>query len=448
MLLRAGVATNVGLVRQSNEDSFLVRRGLYAICDGMGGARAGEIASEMACRGLADIDPAHTDAEGLLAAVRDVNRVILGRSMQESRLFGMGTTMTAAMAAGDKLVFVHVGDSRGYLLHDGALRQVTQDHSWVGEMIRRGELTPAEAAIHPHRSVITKVLGTEPEVDPDLFEVEVVPGDRLLLCSDGLSGMVADADIGDVLRTHEGAQQAADALVKAALAGGGEDNVTVIVVDVEAGSGEGADGDTTAVVVEAGAAAMGVSGAAAGATDAAHDEIVFGPADRGPAGPGRGGPAVGLKGVRAAARGRLAGWSPMAQRVADATAAGDGALADLPPAMAGITPVAAAAAPRSHSRRRRWLAIVLVVVVVLAVAIGGFAAVNSAVYYVGTYDGKVALYHGLPGSLLGIELSSVIEQGTATYDTLPSYVQDRIDSHELTSKEEGQKYLRSLNAVQ
>ncbi len=149
MRLRAGVATNVGLVRQGNEDSYLVRRGLYAVCDGMGGARAGEIASEMACRGLAEVDPAHIDAQGLLGKVRDINRVILGRSLQEAGLSGMGTTMTAAMAVGDKLVFVHVGDSRGYLLHDGALRQVTEDHSWVGEMIRRGEMTPAEAARAP-----------------------------------------------------------------------------------------------------------------------------------------------------------------------------------------------------------------------------------------------------------------------------------------------------------
>lgn len=454
MHLRAGVATNVGLVRQLNEDSYLLRPGLYAVCDGMGGARAGEIASEMACRGLADVDPIHTDAAALLARVREVNRAIAARSMRESRLQGMGTTATVAMAAGEAvLVLVHVGDSRAYLLHEGVLRQLTDDHSWVGEMIRRGELTPAEAAVHPHRSVITKVLGTEFEVEPDVTEVPVAPGDRLLLCSDGLSGMLPDAAIEDIMRAQEGPQSVAESLVRAAVAAGGEDNVTVIVVDVDAAPG---GGDLQEDVSQG---------------------LTIGPDDRGGSGSEHGASAA-LRGVRAAARGRLAGWSALAgQR-------GGGPASETPPASAsagsdveplsgpldgpsGGSParlsqglpselpavaVGAGAQPgvplRRPSRRRRWIIVALVVILVLAVAIGGFAVFNSAVYYVGTYEGKVALYNGLPASPLGMELSSVVELGTAVYDTLPSYVQERIDAHELTSKEEGQKYLRSLNAWQ
>jgi protein phosphatase len=442
MHLRAGVATHVGLVRQLNEDSYLVRPGLYAVCDGMGGARAGEIASEMACRGLADVDPLNADAAALLARVREVNRLIADRSMRESKLQGMGTTATVAMAAGEAaLVLVHVGDSRAYLLHEGVLRQLTDDHSWVGEMIRRGELTPAEAAVHPHRSVITKVLGTEFEVEPDVAEIPVAPGDRLLLCSDGLSGMLPDAAIEDIMRTQEGPQSVAESLVHAAVAAGGEDNVTVIVVDVVAAP---ADGDLS----------EGVS-----------QEVLLGPI-------GRGGPGAehGASGAIRGVRGRLAGWSALAgQRGAEpadeakptsasagsVSARPDGPVTGSPSDLPSELPAVAVGAGaqlgmtvRSRSRRRRLMVVVLVAVLVLAVAIGGFAVFNSAVYYVGTHEGKVALYNGLPASILGMELSSVVELGTAVYDTLPSYVQERIDAHELTSKEEGQKYLRSLNAWQ
>ena len=221
-------------MRQTNEDSYLLRWGLYAVCDGMGGARAGEIASEMACRGLLEVDPLTADGPALVEAVKEINRAIAERSGQDTSLLGMGTTLTAALAGPDKITLVHVGDSRAYLLHEGRLRQLTEDHSWVAEMIRRGELTPAEAAIHPHRSVITKALGTERELSPDLVETEVRPGDRLMLCSDGLTGMVFDPEIEEALNQDLGAQEAADFLAAAALAAGGEDNVTVIVVDVHA----------------------------------------------------------------------------------------------------------------------------------------------------------------------------------------------------------------------
>ena len=205
MRLQAGYASNVGLVRQTNEDSYLLRWGLYAVCDGMGGARAGEIASEMACRGLLEVDPLTADGPVLIEVVKEINRAIAERSGQDASLLGMGTTLTAALAGPDKIMLVHVGDSRAYLLHEGRLRQLTEDHSWVAEMIRRGELTPAEAAIHPHRSVITKALGTERELSPDLVETEVEPGDRLMLCSDGLTGMVFDPEIEEALKQGLGA---------------------------------------------------------------------------------------------------------------------------------------------------------------------------------------------------------------------------------------------------
>ena len=151
MRLAAGFATNRGLVRQTNEDSFLVRTGLYVVCDGMGGARAGEVASQMACERMVAIDPSTAGTEELRTTIVDANERISARSLAEPRLLGMGTTLTSALMRDGVMLLGHVGDSRAYLLHEGALRQVTDDHSWVGEMVRRGELTVAEAASSPRR---------------------------------------------------------------------------------------------------------------------------------------------------------------------------------------------------------------------------------------------------------------------------------------------------------
>ena len=413
MRLRSGVASNVGLVRQINEDSYLMRNGLYVVCDGMGGARAGEVASEMACRALLDFDPKRSDANRLLIAVRDANRAIADRSFEHERLTGMGTTLTAALVGDDALTLVHVGDSRAYLLHEGLLTQLTNDHSWVGEMMRRGELTPNEAAVHPHRSVITKALGTDLHVDPDVMEFPFAIGDRLLLCSDGLTGMVSDPDIADILGRDEEPNVLASLLVQAALVGGGEDNVTVVVAQAVAD----ADGGST-----------GGDGASS------EDEPAFGPEDRGLQSAHRSRMAP-LKGRRssAAVRERLGKKiGPFLRPVAE-----PGAKAACPPAEVS----------RQGWSRRKWIILAVVVALVIVVAIAGFAIVNSTVYYVGASNGVVALYRGLPGTVLGISLSSVIEEGTVAYASLAPYVQSRVDAHDLVTKEEGQVFLRTLSAA-
>ena len=257
-------------------NSYLIRRGLYAVCDGVGGARAGEVASEMACRGLLTLDPATAGPEELREAIAEANQAIARRSLEEERLRGMGTTLTAALAGERSLSLAHVGDSRAYLLHDSSLTQLTYDHSWVGEMVRRGELTPAQAAVHPHRSVITKALGTDGDADPDIFEVPVEAGDRVMLCSDGLTGMVSDPEIAEILRRDEDPQAVAGLLVQAALDGGGEDNVTVVVVDILPSS-------ETSDVAESGddQPAGDASSGDASSGDQAGDEILLGPSDRG-----------------------------------------------------------------------------------------------------------------------------------------------------------------------
>ena len=441
MALSAGFATNRGLDRQTNEDSFLVRRGLYVVCDGMGGARAGEVASQMACERMVGVDPAQAGKEDIRAAIVDANERISARSMTEPKLLGMGTTLTLALIRDSTLLLGHVGDSRAYLLHEGVLRQLTDDHSWVGEMVRRGEITTEQAAVHPHRSVITKALGTDGEAEPDLVEVTLEPGDRLMLCSDGLSGMVRDPDIAEALRLAEGPQAAADALVAAALKGGGEDNITVLVVEMTAdvsadeptASTGGADGDGAAGPA-GGTQSDAPSGPDASAPSGPDDQVIMGPTDRGEGRssvPGFMRPALGM-GAKLSRRPPI--WARQAPRTAPAEQA---------------PTAAAAAAPSKPSRfNRKWILTALVVVIILALAIAAFAVFNSNVYYVGTASGNVALYQGLPASLLGIELSSVVEQSTVSYDSLPDYQKVRVNAHDLVGKEAGQTFLRGLAGTQ
>ncbi len=189
------------------------------------------------------LNPASAGKKDLRAAVVSTNQAIISRSLSEDHLLGMGTTLTAVLIRNGSVILAHVGDSRAYLFHDGSLIQLTEDHSWVGEMVRRGELTPDEAAVHPHRSVITRALGTDGDLEPDMDEIDIGEGDRVVLCSDGLSGIVSEADIAALLGRGELPQATAELLVKAALATGGEDNVTVVVVDVVAGDdrSEGSD---------------------------------------------------------------------------------------------------------------------------------------------------------------------------------------------------------------
>lgn len=442
MRIRAGVVSDCGKIRSSNEDSFLLRPGLYAVCDGMGGARAGEVASQMACLGLVGVDPASAGTEEFLEAVVRANAAIVQRSTSESELLGMGTTLTAALLTDDTLRIAHVGDSRAYLLHDGELKQVTADHSWVGEMMRRGELTPEQAARHPHRSVITRALGTDIVLDPDMLEVSVVPGDRVLICSDGLTGMVDDKVIAKIMNAGDGAQTTAQALVDQALENGGEDNVTVVVVDVQASEQEGDDS----------------GGEGASWSDS---RILIGPSDRRATASTT---VHGMERLSLAARERLrrhAGVLRMgtgAQEQAEDKKADDdddgvveaeqdgSSPAVVPPPKGGRRKKKRGGTEgEKRSGRRRWVISVVIVLLVLVIAVGSFAWYNSTVYYVGEEDGQVALYRGLPWEFIGIEFSSVYRVATVGYLTLSAYERIQVDSHELLSKEEGEQFLDGLS---
>lgn len=227
-----GSRTDVGCVREHNEDSLVVAPPLYVVCDGMGGHAAGEVASEIAVNVIADRAPATPDATALGQAVEEANLAIIQAAREGVGRAGMGCTCTAAMLENERLIVAQVGDSRAYLLHGGTLQQITRDHSLMADFIEAGQITPEEARVHPQRSVITRALGSDPRTQPDLFEINVNTGDRLLICSDGLTSMIEDYEIEDILNRTPDPQIAASKLVNAAIAAGGHDNVTVIVVNV------------------------------------------------------------------------------------------------------------------------------------------------------------------------------------------------------------------------
>ncbi|MFM7617419.1 MAG: Stp1/IreP family PP2C-type Ser/Thr phosphatase [Actinomycetes bacterium] len=231
MRLVAAAATDVGRVREGNEDAVLHddRLGVFAVADGMGGHQAGEVASATAIEALR---AAIAAGASVTDAVTQANAAVVDKARADSGMLGMGTTMTAAIEVVGGLRIGHVGDSRAYVLRDGILARVTDDHSLVEELVREGRITLEQAAVHPQRNVVTRALGIEDEVEVDDVAVELTGDDRVLLCSDGLSGMLRDADISAVLRRESDPEVCARALIAAANEAGGEDNITVLIIDV------------------------------------------------------------------------------------------------------------------------------------------------------------------------------------------------------------------------
>ena len=227
-----GARSDVGCVRPHNEDSYLVQSPLFCVCDGMGGHAAGEVASSIAVETIAKTAPQAADAARLAAAVEAANAAVIEAALNGLGKPGMGCTATCAYIENDMLAIAHVGDSRAYLLHEGTLIRVTRDHSYVEELVDAGEITADEARVHPNRSVITRALGSDPAMYADHFTLHIEEGDRLILCSDGLSSMVPDSDIENIATQSSTAQICVDNLVDAALVAGGHDNVTVVVVDL------------------------------------------------------------------------------------------------------------------------------------------------------------------------------------------------------------------------
>jgi PPM family protein phosphatase len=235
-----GHATDTGRKRRRNEDDYVVEPPLFAVADGMGGAQAGELASSLAAGAVRDDQHERGSGERhVVELIQEANRRVYQRSAEDAAVSGMGTTMTVALVENGNVTFGHVGDSRAYLIRDGRLEQLTEDHSLVAELVRSGQLSPEEAETHPQRSVITRALGSDPDVDVDAFSIPAREGDLFMICSDGLTSMVDDDLILRTVEKNRGdLRRAAKALISAANKRGGEDNITVIFFEIGEDVGE------------------------------------------------------------------------------------------------------------------------------------------------------------------------------------------------------------------
>jgi PPM family protein phosphatase len=380
MKIRVGATSDIGQVREGNEDSYLVLDPLYAVADGMGGHRGGEVASNLA---LETIQRLFTAQEGTLTEqVEQANRAVFERSQNDREVAGMGTTLTAALVQGAQVRLAHVGDSRAYLFRDGELTILTEDHTLVHKMLVEGEITESEAETHPHRSILTRALGVDGSVQVDEGIVEMRPGDRLLLCTDGLTGMVSDEQIKAVLAESKDPQEAVDRLVRAANRAGGIDNITAVVIDfVEDGSG---DGSKEAAVPHQPTKQQPIP--AAVSSPDRTDITVVGrpipdapPKDRtseparasGPTGPSRSG-------------------SPLDRR-----------------------PPGRARGGRALKKTGIGLGVLLAVIVLGMV---GLRFYLDTQWFVGVSNGRVAIFRGVPAEVGGFELHSVVVETTIRSD--------------------------------
>jgi protein phosphatase len=239
---RTVAMTDTGRKRRHNEDVYVVDPPIFAIADGMGGAKAGEVAAALAADALRETGDGGSGEEAVVGLIQEANRRVYQRATEDVAASGMGTTMTVALLENGRVRIGHVGDSRAYLIRDGELSQLTDDHSLVGELVRSGKLAPEDAETHPQRSVITRVLGTDPEVDVDTVTIETRSGDLFLLCSDGLYSMVGNDRILELVeRNRRDLKHAAKALIAAANKGGGDDNITIVAFEIAAVDDETAE---------------------------------------------------------------------------------------------------------------------------------------------------------------------------------------------------------------
>lgn len=230
--------TDIGKLREANEDAFLADGGIFAVADGMGGHRAGEVASSLALKvfkkSFCQIKEGESETDikrRLREGIEQANQAVFQRGTSRRDLMGMGTTLTATLPLDDQIHLVHVGDSRAYLIQKNKITQLTADHTLVGEMVRRGEISPELARLHPLKNILTRALGTDPHIQADLISRKIQKKDRLLLCTDGLSSMVEDKEILKIVNNARNLEKACQDLIEAANQGGGEDNITVILIE-------------------------------------------------------------------------------------------------------------------------------------------------------------------------------------------------------------------------
>ena len=369
LALRYAIRSDVGLLREGNEDSAYAGPHLLAIADGMGGHVAGEVASSVtisALTGLDDEVPADHLLDALAGAVATASSALHEMSVEDPSLDGMGTTLTALLWSGTTVAICHIGDSRAYLLRDGELRQITRDHTLVQSLVDDGRLSPAQAAVHPQRSLVMRALQSGTEAEPDLSTIEAKAGDRYLLCSDGLSDVVSEETLHDTLIRCTDRDQAVAQLIDLAIRGGGPDNITCIVADIVDSDGNPPAGPVSVVV---GAASNG---------DGRPRQHADSPAGR-------------------------------AHRLTQAGPAADAADAR-PAEPPGTGPADDDGGHADHrAARRRWPVVTTVLVVLVLVIVGGLYAAwryTQGQYYVGTDGSQVIIYRGVNERVLGMSLSS------------------------------------------
>jgi protein phosphatase len=402
MKVRVGAATDIGRARERNEDAFLIEAPLFAVADGMGGHRAGDVASALALETLRGSSESR-EWDRMSDWVVEANRVVHERAGSNRDLSGMGTTLTGAMVGEDGVVrLVHVGDSRAYLMRRGRLEQLTEDHTLVERMVKEGRISAEEAQSHPQRSILTRALGVDDDIAVDQLEVAVRPGDRIVLCSDGLTGMIREASVAEILQGTAEPQEAAEKLVDAANRAGGLDNITVIVLDFLDDDGTAVAVATVAEGEPAEVAGESEGGEPEPVTDAAvvavaePQPVVDEPAPEPPEGPDQ--PKLADTGfVPVPAEAALARDEAEARKVG-LEAEGKWAVGPKPPLV------------------RRLFVWILILVVVLGVAWFGLNWYLDRQWYVGVSDGSVAIYNGIPTEVLGYELHDVDQ----VYEELPA----------------------------
>jgi PPM family protein phosphatase len=378
LALRYAVNTDVGLLREGNEDSAYAGPNLLAIADGMGGHAAGEVASSVAISALAGLDtdlPQDQLLSSLAAAVAQANNTLHEMSIEDPSVEGMGTTLTALLWSKGMIAICHIGDSRAYLLRDGDFHQITRDHTLVQSLVDDGRLSPAQAATHPQRSLVMRALQSGTEAEPDLSLIEAKAGDRYLLCSDGLSDVVSDDTMRTTLQQESDREKAVARLIDLAMRGGGPDNITCIVGDVVEAPAESLTAQSYRVV---GAASNG---------DGRPRLRSDSPAERAHLLTRGGSPAAGITAVR------------------PAVPAADGQAVRAEPEAEADSGSADHRAPK-----RRWPVVTTILIILLIVIVGGGYAgwrYTQNQYYVGTDGQQVIIYRGVNQKVLGMSLSHV-----------------------------------------
>lgn len=377
--------SDVGRVRDGNEDSYLLQEPYFAVADGMGGHAAGDVASRTAVQTLSErIGDGTNDPDGLARAVKEANAAIFEKATADPSLHGMGTTCTLALVDDDNIHLAHVGDSRAYLMRGDELELLTEDHTLVGRMVKEGRLKPEEAERHPQRSIITRVLGVDSDVEVDLLTVPVQEGDRVLLCSDGLTSMIDAGAIRDILSRNNDPDSAVEELIAAANEAGGEDNITAVLLS-------------------------------------------FGGDDHG--------------GPRIVDTGERETDTPRRRENTQPGAHSEGATG-------AFTVPATREAPAARERRPHPILVtVLLVLLLLAAGAAAFKylIVDNSYYVAATGDGTVGIYRGLADEVLGMTFQEVVETSEVRVEDLPDFLAEDVeDAIEAESLEEARSTLANL----